>query len=86
MIPKLLGASLMVIWIAGTAVTYIYDASIHRKACINEEGSIKGLLWCSKDHLNHVDLSITSTSNMISAAMWPYRSYRHLTHSITNEY
>ncbi len=70
---KITGFTLFLIWMAGSAVTYVYDAWQIKSTCVENEGWLKGIFWCSDNPSNKIELGIKSTTSMVKAMSWPFR-------------
>ena len=62
---KLIGGLLFVVWIGGAFIAGMYHNYAQKRQCIEDEGWLKGWLWCSTETRNSFGF------NMLRGLVWP---------------
>lgn len=62
---KMVAGVILLVWFAGAFIAGIYHNIVDKHECIQNEGWVKGLLWCS----NHPQSAFVG--NMLRGVIWP---------------
>lgn len=59
------------IWLGGAVIMSGYYVFVDRRACVQNEGFVKGLLWCESQPKTKMGESAYALSNFVKGALWP---------------
>lgn len=76
---RILAGLIFSIWIGGAVIMTIFFTLSERVSCINNEGFVKGLLWCESQPRTRMEFSEHHTSNMLKGALWPLHLAQYIT-------
>ena len=82
---KTIGVVVLSIWLGGALILSGFYVLSDRKECINDEGIIKGILWCENQPKTQMGQSTYIFSNFIRGALWPIHAAGYFANDSTLE-
>ena len=67
---RIIGGLLLAVWIGGAVIAGMYHNYTQKRQCIEDEGLLKGWLWCSAETRNSFGF------NMLRGVIWPIEVVR----------